>query len=251
MFSYGYLERIVLPFTLIFMIASAFAIFICLKDKDEKTKSIPLAIITVNILLLEIIKQVRAIATGYDWWTFPMHFCSLFIYILPIATFAKGKLKNFGQTTALVCCILLTICFYFSPKSIIGSSSLPTYFTSWDSFHTVTFHHLAIFYGFVTIALNMPKIDKKSYLYVLIAITVYAAVAIPLANLTNTNYCNLLHTDIAILEKLRINFGQVIYLLTLYLIGVLGGCLICKVYSLFHRKNYGVVTEKETITTKY
>ena len=87
-------EVAVLPIILISIILVAFTLGHALKNKSDKIRNIPLIIIAVIILVLEVIKQVRAIVTGYSGWTIPLHFCSFFMVWFPLAQFTTGKVKQ-------------------------------------------------------------------------------------------------------------------------------------------------------------
>ena len=63
--------------------------------KPLHIRIIPLQVVAVLLFLLEIGKQALSFRNGYDLYHIPLHFCSLFIFMLPLAAFYRGK----GQET--------------------------------------------------------------------------------------------------------------------------------------------------------
>ena len=235
MFDYYGNAKIVLPIMLLIMVMLAVIIGVKFRAKDNRLKNIPLAIITIILLILEIIKQIYALCDGsYCYYTLPLHFCSLFIYFSPLATFFKGKIQRFGKTMAYVTSVFLLAVFYFNPLAIIGRAS-DNLLYDFYSFHTFIYHHLAILFALTVIALRFYNFDKYSFLHVVIGISVYAIIALTVAYSTNTNYCNILTSNIQFMENIRTCFGQVAYTLILYLIGLLGGFVICGVNIIFNK----------------
>lgn len=212
-------EKCVLPLTLGIIIIISLVLYAVLRNKQNKIKNIPLIVITLIMLILEVIKQIRAIKEGYNTWTIPLHFCSLFLYFYPLAVFCKGRIKEFGVTMSFVCSSLMTALFYFNPSSII-SESASNVFGSFSCFHTFVYHHLVMLFLFTGLLLNLFKLNKNSFVYVLIGFTLYGAVAIPLAYTLNTNYCNILTSNIGFMEFLRLSVGQVIYTIVLFLFAI-------------------------------
>lgn len=212
-------EKYILPLVLGVIVVISLVLYLLLRNKSNKIKNIPLVVITLTMLILEVVKQVIAFKEGYSTWTIPLHFCSLFLYFYPLATLTKGKLKDFGVTMAFVSSCLMTALFYFNPSSII-SESASNIFGSFSNFHTFTYHHLVMLFLFTGLALNMFNVSKKSFIHILIGFTIYALVAIPLAHLLDTNYCNILTSNIGFMENLRLSVGQIIYTIVMFLFAI-------------------------------
>lgn len=211
--------------TLLLIVSISVLLGLLLHKKEDKYKKIPLIIITVLMLGFELAKQIINIKNGYDYNVIPLHFCSLFLYFFPLAVFTKGKLKDFGLVMSLVCTAWMTILLYINPEPIIGKSP-ENVFATFSNVHTFVHHHLAVAFLFVSLALNVYNINKWSYLYVVLGISLYAVVAIPAAHATGVSFCNLLDSNIDFMENFRQNFGQVIYTIAMWLIGVGGGFVI-------------------------
>ena len=76
-----------------FFVFASISIFlgIWLAKKDESIRLIPIKILSVILVLLEIAKQIYAIAIGYDLYNLPLHFCSIIVFLLPIFCFLQRK----------------------------------------------------------------------------------------------------------------------------------------------------------------
>ena len=74
-----------------------------LKENSFSVRVIPFQILACVIFLLEIGKQIVSLIRGYDLYHLPFHFCSLFIFMLPIAAFYRGRKKErvFAVTAAI------------------------------------------------------------------------------------------------------------------------------------------------------
>ena len=145
MFSWSSSQIVVLPLVLIIVIALAVIISYLTRNKSELIKRIPLIVIASVMLILEVVKQIYNMVIGYNLWTLPFHFCSLFLYFYPLASFFKGKTAEFGKTMSYVCGTLFLLLFYIDPTSIIGNSC-DEIFATFSSFHTFTYHHLIILF---------------------------------------------------------------------------------------------------------
>ena len=65
-----------------------------LKEKPHHIRMIPISVIAVILVLLEIGKQETSLRQGYDLYCLPFHFCSLFIFMLPLMAFYRGKYQQ-------------------------------------------------------------------------------------------------------------------------------------------------------------
>ncbi len=235
MFEWTKAEAIVLPIALVIVLFVAILISYLLRNKREIIKKIPLMIITTIVLVLEVIKQILSIMDGYETWSIPLHFCSLFLYFYTFASFCKGKVAEYGKTMCFVAATFFIILFYINPSSIIGSSS-ENIFLTFNTFHTFVYHHLILLFYFIMLFSKLYKPSKRDYIYVIVWITSYALVAIPLAHILDTNFCNLLTSNIPFMETLRLNAGQFVYTMVMVLFGLVGGELIVLVSNLIYKK---------------
>ncbi len=235
MFNYTIYEIITLPTSLLLILLTCFLLNRGLKNCSETKKDIPLKLIALIVVILEIIKQIENVITGFDAWALPFHYCSLFVFFFPLAEFTKGKVKKVFKPVAFITALTMALVFYLEPRGILGSSS-ERIFTEWNSFHSFTFHQLAIAYPLISISLNRYIPNKNDYKYLILVMTVYVLTILPLSHIINVNYCNFLFSVLGFLENIRLLLGQVIYSIILF-IGIVGGTtLVCVLYRLIYNK---------------
>jgi hypothetical protein len=114
-------------------------------------------------VVLVIAKQVFSISHGYDLYHIPLHFCSLFLFTLPVAAFYKGKHqgKIMTVTAAVGASLLLFMLIY--PNLVYDDASIAKYFKfdEFLAFHTVTFHNLALWSVLLIIGLRLYELPEK------------------------------------------------------------------------------------------
>lgn len=177
---------------------------ITLLKKDLETRMLPLKILGVLIVLLEIGKQALSFAQGYDLYHIPLHYCSLFIFMIPIMAFYRGKHQDkVGGITAALCGAEFLMMIIY-PNLIYGAWNVQAYFKGYFDFHTVTVH-LLIMLGFLLIpTLNLHTPAKKGeQKAVIIFMLCFCAVSATAAQLLETNYNNFYQCNIPPLESLR------------------------------------------------
>ena len=219
-------DLVVMPISLGIMILTTVLLCFLLRNKSEKIKNIPLSVITITLIVLEIVKQIKCAINGYELWAIPLHFCSTFLIWFPLAQFGKGWVKRLGQTMSFVGGILLIALMYIKPYTIIGNSP-ELVLREFRFEHTFIFHHLVILYIFLMLGLKLYSPKLKDYKYSLIGITIYATYAIPLAHILNINYCNILYCEaVPLMETIRLTCGQAFYTFILFTVCQIGGILI-------------------------
>ncbi|MBR2967956.1 MAG: YwaF family protein [Clostridia bacterium] len=196
--------RTFLP-SLVVMIILGVVLRIWLGKKPEKIRMIPLQICTVFLLVIEVIKQVKSFEGGqYDLYSLPLHFCSLFLYMLPLMCFYHGKYKQQVRAIATTVSGSLFILIVIYPSLIYSGASIDNFFNGFFSFHTVAFHTVATFTFVIIVALNLHtpdfKKDAKAVLFFMIG---YCVVAGIVAQVLKTNYNNFYHCNIPPLQKLK------------------------------------------------
>ena len=182
-----------------------------LRGKDIKLRMIPLQIVACLLVALEIGKQVLSFEDGYDLYHLPFHFCSLFIFMMPIAAFYKGKHENTirGITAAISTATALLTLIY--PCLIYSANDVTNFFTNYFCFHTVAFHNLVIFGCILFLALELHTPDtKKDQKAVLLFIIGFCVVSATMAQLLETNFNNFYSCNIPPLEDLRITMQSIL-----------------------------------------
>lgn len=237
MFGLGWsrAEWFVLPAMILFIIVITFLLRILLKNRSIYEKYSPFKYISIFLVILELIKQVVNVIDGFNTWNLPLHYCSMFVFFFSLAHFGGKKINELFKAVAVACSLTMTICFYFSPSSIIGNSCANV-FESFFSFHTFVFHHLVILYCALSVALNDYIPYKNDYKKVLVVMTIYSIIALSMSYILNTNYCNFLCGTVEFIEIIRGLVGQIIYTFILFIAISGGTALVSYVYYLLHNK---------------
>jgi hypothetical protein len=159
--------------------------------KPLHVRMIPFQILAVIIVLLELGKQTLSFQRGYDLYHIPLHFCSLFIFMLPLAAFYRGKHRK--MIWAITCgqCASVTGLMLIYPSLIYSAGNVEGFFTDFFDFHTVAFHNIVMFAFLLIVGLNLytpgHKGENKA---VLLFIVCYCAVAGTMAQILQTNFNN-------------------------------------------------------------
>lgn len=229
MFKWSDTDKIVLPVMLVAIIFIAVFLWCLLKGKNEKIRKIPLQIIAVIVIMLEISKQVYYLTTTYITYALPIHFCTLVLILMPLSQFLPKKVAEYFKSPTLVFSLIISVLIYIHPKSMIGDATA-TIFTSFPSFHTFAFHFCVVAYSIFSIALNDYTPRLKHCFVLCGTVAFYGCYAVPLAFSLNANYVNILYSYFEPLEQFRQSCGQVAYDILLFLIGVIGSCLVLILY---------------------
>ncbi|MBQ3491159.1 MAG: YwaF family protein [Oscillospiraceae bacterium] len=192
------------------MAVLAIILRLTLGKREEKIRLIPLQIIAVILLALEVGKQTLSIIKGYDLYHIPLHYCSLFIYVLPVMAFYKGKHRQKVNAIGAGICAALTLLMLIYPGIIYSGANVREYFTNYFSFHTVTFHNLAMFAFPVILALELHTPQKGDLKAVAVFALGFTVVAGTMAQVLKTNFANFYSCNVAPLETVRLNMQEVI-----------------------------------------
>lgn len=172
--------------------------------KDLKIRMIPFQILAVFIVLIEIGKQAYSLSKGYDLYHLPFHFCSLFIFMLPLMAFYRGKHRSVvtGITAAISGAMFLLMVIY--PNLIYGAWNIEDYFKGYLDFHTVTFHNVVMLEFLLIVALDLhepaPRGETK---HAALFTTGFCVVSASMAHLLKTNFANYYSCNIPPLEAVR------------------------------------------------
>lgn len=172
--------------------------------KPHYIRMIPLQIVAILLFLIEVGKQVTSFSRGYDLYHLPFHFCSLFIFMLPIMAFYRGKHKQtvYAITAALCMSVFLLMMIY--PCLIYSAGNIEEFFKDYLSFHTVAFHNLVVFAAILipVLELHQPE-TRKEPKAVLIFMMCFCTVSATMAQLLKTNFNNFYTCNIPPLETVR------------------------------------------------
>lgn len=202
--------KTILPATAV-MIVIAVVLRITIGTKEIKTRMIPFQLLACVLVILEIGKQLLSLSRGYDLYHLPFHFCSLFIFALPLMSLYNGKHKHtvYGVTAALCTSVFLLMMIY--PNLIYSAADITHFFDDYMSFHTVAFHNIVIFEFVLIIALRLHTPAEKGESKAVVIFTVcFCGTAAAMAQILKTNFANFYTCNIPLFESLRITLQGVL-----------------------------------------
>ena len=205
---------------------------------------IPFQICTIFILVLEVIKQVKSFIDGYDLYHIPLHFCSLFLYLLPLMSFYSGKYKDRVRAVTTTVCGALFMLMMIYPSVIYSGDAIAGTFNNFWDFHTTVFHTVATFTFVLIVCLDLHTPNfKKDMVSVLVFIAVYCVIAGSMAQILQTNFNNFYHCNVPPLEELRVSLQSTLgYPLTqtLYVVvvSIVNLIFVTLAYNLFRLLSY-------------
>lgn len=219
----------VLPALAAMLVISAF-LRIFLRKKSFETRMIPFKIVALLVVALECGKQAVSFNNGYDLYHIPLHYCSLFIFMLPIMAFYRGKHQDkIGAITAAICGAVFAMMIIY-PNLIYGPWNVQNFWKGFLDLHTVVDHLLIMFAFVLIIALELHKPAKKGDVKaVILFILCFCAVSATAAQLLETNFNNFYRCNIPPLESLRqavenalgYTISQIFYVLCVTIMDVL------------------------------
>ena len=237
------------------MAAAALVLGKCLAKRSERIRMLPFQIVAVVLFVLEIFKQVISFSKGYDLYHIPLHFCSLFVFMLPLMSFYRGKYQNGVRaiTVGLCASVFVLMCAY--PALIYSALDVQQYFSNFFSFHTVTFHNAVIMEFFLIISLRLfePQGGKRDTRSLLLFMLGYCVVASISAQLLKTNFNNFYQCNVPPLETLRQSVAgmlgtttaQVLYVLIVTAVDLLFVYGAYWLYRLLHKLTRPLFSPKQ------
>lgn len=226
-----------------------------LGKKPLRIRMIPVRIISVILTLLEILKQSVSFSRGYDLYHIPLHFCSLFLFSLPLMAFYRGKGETVVRTVTTVLCCSAVLLMTVYPALIYSASDVEGYFTDFMAFHTVTFHSLVYFAFLLILTLQLyGGFGRRERRGTLIFITVYSVIAAVAAQLLKTNFTNMYSCNIPPVEAVRqtliASWGyvptQLLYVAALtagHVLFIWGVYALCRLLARLADRRFGAAAE--------
>lgn len=195
-----------LPAALLAMIAIGIILRLLIGKKSVNIRMIPLKIIGVLLVLLEIGKQYVSYTKGYDLYHIPLHFCSLFIFAVPIMAFYDGKHRDKVRAAGAGLCAAMTTLMLIYPDLIYGAGDIKNFFKYYLNMHTVAFHNLVMFAFVLILALDLhTPAGKKDQLSPIWVTTGFCVISATVANILKVNYASFYECNIAPLEAVRVS----------------------------------------------
>ena len=235
------------------MLLIALGLRIWLGKKSLKVRMIPLQIATCVLLLLEVGKQVLSLQRGYDLYHLPFHYCSLFLFVMPVMAFYRGKYRQQVNAVGASICAAMFLLLMIYPCLIYSDGNIRAFTTDFFSFHTVAYHNLVVFLLMLILALDLyTPSGKKEQLVVILFIVAFCVVSASMAHILKTNYANYYSCNIPILETVRLAVANVIgefvaklvYIFIVSALNVLftwGAFALCRIVSKRFQKKTAVL----------
>ena len=204
----------VLPAVLAAIILVSIILAVALRRRSERVRAIPTALIAVALVFLEIVKQRWNILGDQDPYILPLHYCSIFLLIIPLAELCGKRLSRIFRPIAACMAFSVSAGMYIFPGGILGDAC-ETFGVSFYRTHSFIFHHLLVLYFVLVLTMRLFEPRFRSVFIVGGVGLAYGIVVAPIAHAINENYCNLLESTIPPLEALRLNQGQELYTVAL------------------------------------
>ena len=187
------------------MIAIAIVLRIFLLKKSENIRLIPIAVLGAAIFGLEIAKQVISLKQGYNLYYLPFHFCSMFIFLIPLASICRGKFKRAIRSFTTVTTATLFMFMLIVPAQAYDTTRIESCFTDFFSFHTIAFHDIVVCTFLFIVALELYKPDiKYDSKVAAICLTVFCIIGGSMAQIFKENYNGFYYCRVPALEDIRL-----------------------------------------------
>jgi hypothetical protein len=253
----------VIPPSFVVMIAITIVLKYTIGKYPLAVRLIPIKIIGVILIILELMKQIYSLITGYDLFDLPFQFCSFFLVVIPITGFYNGKYTDEFNSITCTCCLCLLLFTSVCPTLIYNVYSIREYFKDFRAFHTVTFHEFAIFSFFIIVGLRIHvptnKLQLKPIIYFIISFVIFAAA---MSNILKENYANFYYCTVGAIDDYKNELQavegmyvpiQILYVFCdgiVHLIYVLGNYFlylqIQKLYIYIFERNKNIEIDKVT-----
>lgn len=186
------------------MLVIAFGLRAWLGKKPLHIRMVPFQIVTCILLLIEFGKQIYSYRHGYDLYHLPFHYCSLFIFAMPLMSFYRGKRRQTVQAVTTSMCAAMFLLLMIYPNLIYSAANIREFFTNYLSFHTVFYHNLVVFAFLLILALDLYSPGgKQEHKPVILAMVVFCIISATMAHILKTNYANYYSCNIPVLEAVR------------------------------------------------
>lgn len=197
-------------------------LFICIAFRNASRKSIKKYLVCMMIFwwALEIFKIVLSFfITGVNQTLremLPLYICSLYLYVLPVAIFGKGRLKLIGEYCLTSLCIISGIVTVFYTVALF-------HYPAWSFYglHSLMFHGSMAMTGILLLTTGYVRPQFKKFIYGFIPIIPLSIPAVIINNIVNTDYM-LMHTGMGTpLELIAKVLPQPIYIVFMFAVYIL------------------------------
>lgn len=225
----------VLP-TLAVSILLAAALRAWIGKRSLWVRMIPVQIIAVLLLLLEAGKQILSFRRGYALFHIPLHFCSLFIFALPIMAFYRGRHQQYVRTVVSSLCMAVAALMLIFPNIIYAQDNVTHLLEDFMNFHTVIFHNLVLcaFVLILGLQLYAPQ-NPGEQKAVILCVAGFCVVSAGAAHLLQVNFANFYTCNVGPLENVRLAIRDVLGAVPTQIlyVSIIAGLHICFVWGCY------------------
>jgi hypothetical protein len=225
---YSEVDKRILPPVLLAIIVVVTILALLLRKKSERVRAIPMAIVALMLLFIEAVKQRWNLLGEFDYYFLPLHYCSLFFVIIPLAELFGTRMSRIFRPVAVCMSFMVSVATCVYPCGIMGDVAMIG--VNFRETHGFLFHHLIILYFLLAVAMRLCHARPRDAFLMGGIGVVYSAVALPLAYRWGANYCNFLESVIPAIEELRLEWGQLKYTVFTILTITVGGTFSAFVY---------------------
>ena len=189
-------------------------------------------IVRALMLLLfagEIAKQI-VLRDYYSPNYLPFHYSSTYYVTFALYAFGRGRVRHYGACASYVGGLFLLVTMTVNPHSVVGDTAY--LFTHYYPAHSYFYHMAVLLLWLIMLFSHDYRLQKWDYLRYCTFLGAWAAMAIPAAFHFQVNYAGLLRSFIRPLERIRLHYGQVVYLLLYAVFILLAAGLAFGIYRL-------------------
>lgn len=231
---YSEFDKKILPPVLLLIIVVAITLALLLKDKSKRVRSIPTALIAIALLFIEVIKQRWNIRGEFNYYHLPLHYCSLFVILIPLGELCGSFGDRVFRPVATYLSFTVAVGMYLFPQSILGGAC-ENFGVTFYGTHSFIFHHLVVLYFALVLFLDLYKPSVRDIAKVGTLGIIYILIAIPAAYIFDENYCNFLTSTLDELEAYRLENGQLAYTAVISVFLTLGTMISSFIYYMINK----------------
>ena len=248
--GYTQTEFVTMFLALLVILTTGVILRFTLRKAPLAVRQIPLSVLGATILILEIIKQTYHIIAG-NWlsWYIPLHFCSFFLVWYTIALFTRGKIRQLMYFCSITGGFMVSVLLFLAPRMILHDAA-GCIWDTFDHFHTFFYHMGVVAYWIWILMLNVYYPERQHIRKTITTYTIFYFIVLAGAFIFQQNYTNALHSDIGLLEELRLTAGQFTYDTVLISIGILSIALVSGATYFTLKKFYQHTLQKDALQIK-
>ena len=176
LFSFGHLFSVTLTLTILLVLA----VFLAKKFKgDEKKQNLVILITGISVLTLVTAKIAYQMILSTNPWealigNFPLYFCDIMIYIIPMAALTKGRFKDCCIDFIAICGLLMG----FMGNYFAGNLYPRHAIISWAVFIELLTHSASAFISLFIWCSKLNKMEKRNMPFTIGMLFIFMTIAL-------------------------------------------------------------------------